>query len=54
MSVTKFEMGFKIHTDKESPFEITVDRQNPSRKQIDEIRKWINDSIDEYLEELED
>jgi hypothetical protein len=50
--ITKFELGFKIHTNVESPFEMKVDRQNPSEKQIADIRKWINDSIDEYLEDM--
>lgn len=50
--IKKFELGFKIHTDKESPFEIKINRENPSFKQIDDIRQWINDSIDEYLEDM--
>lgn len=48
--IKKFELGFKIHTDKESPYEFTISRQNPTEKQIKEIRDWIQESITEYLE----
>ena len=49
--ITKFELSFKIHTNKEPPFEMKIGRSNPSKEQITAIRKWINNSIDEYLEE---
>ena len=50
--IKKFELGFKIHTTKESPYEITIARENPTKKQVIEIRDWIYESITDYLTEL--
>ena len=52
MKIIKFELGFKIHTDKESPFEINIKRDNPTKKQVVEIRDWIRNSITDYLEDI--
>ena len=50
--ITKFEISFKIHTNVESPFEIKIERENPSKRQIADIRRWISESITEYLESI--
>lgn len=52
MPIIKFELGFKIHTTEESPYEINVKRENPTKEQVIEIRDWIHNSITDYIEEL--
>jgi len=52
MKIKKFELGFKIHTTKEPPFEIKITRENPTKKQVTEIRDWIHNQITDYLGEI--
>ena len=41
-----------IGKDKESPYEIKVVRENPTKKQVIDIRDWIYNSITDYVEEM--
>lgn len=51
MKTTKFTLGFEFQFQDDSPYEMEVTRENPSRKQIEEIRDWVMKSINEVLEE---
>ena len=53
MAILRFKIEFKFVTDTESPYEIKIDRKNPSKDQVNEIKDWIVSSIDEYLDKIE-